>query len=174
MSTDEATTRPVIPPADTRVPAPASPTAARPTRGVPATRAQWFRVTRLHALRTRRRIHSNRHVSRVYRVSVGVVGALVIVAGLIMVPLPGPGWLVVFCGIAVIASEFAWAHRLLCWARLKLHVWTHWLAAQPRWVGLLIGTATCVCVCACVWGVLRLAGIPDWVPARLAHLTLLD
>ena len=65
----------------------------------------------------RRRIRANPHSNRVYRTVVGVVGALITVAGLLMVPLPGPGWLVVFIGIGVLASEVHWAPRLLDFGR---------------------------------------------------------
>jgi uncharacterized protein (TIGR02611 family) len=30
-----------------------------------------------------------------------------------MLVLPGPGWAVIFLGLAVLATEYAWAHRLL-------------------------------------------------------------
>ena len=40
----------------------------------------------------RRRIRSNPHSHRVYRTVVGILGTVVMVAGLVMVPFPGPGW----------------------------------------------------------------------------------
>ena len=47
------------------------------------------------------------------RVAVAVVGAALVVAGLAMMVLPGPGILVIALGFAVLATEFAWAHRAL-------------------------------------------------------------
>ena len=35
-----------------------------------------------------------------YRIAVGVLGASVVVIGFILIPLPGPGWLIVFAGLA--------------------------------------------------------------------------
>ncbi len=32
--------------------------------------------------------------------------------GVRLVPLPGPGWLIVFLGLAILGTEFAWARRL--------------------------------------------------------------
>ena len=32
--------------------------------------------------------------------------------GLVLVPLPGPGWVVVALGVALLGTEFAWAARL--------------------------------------------------------------
>jgi uncharacterized protein (TIGR02611 family) len=43
---------------------------------------------------------------------VGVAGATVILVGIPMIPLFGPGWLVVFTGLAILATEFAWAGRV--------------------------------------------------------------
>src|SRR5829696_7554299 len=37
-----------------------------------------------------------------YRIAVGVFGGGLALIGLVLVPLPGPGWLVVFLGLAVL------------------------------------------------------------------------
>ena len=47
------------------------------------------------------------------RMAVFVVGCAVIAAGVAMLVLPGPGLLVVVAGLAILATEFAWAERLL-------------------------------------------------------------
>ena len=47
------------------------------------------------------------------RIVVGVLGAILVGGGLLLVPLPGPGWLIVFAGLALLATEFAWAARAL-------------------------------------------------------------
>lgn len=46
------------------------------------------------------------------RTAVGAAGSSLVVVGLVLVPLPGPGWAVVLSGMAVLGSEFAWAERL--------------------------------------------------------------
>ncbi len=57
-------------------------------------------------------------VVRTLRVAVvGVVGAALLVAGAVMLVLPGPGLLVIVAGLAVLATEFAWAERWLRRAR---------------------------------------------------------
>ena len=43
------------------------------------------------------------------RIAVTVVGAALVVLGLAMLVLPGPGLLVVFAGFAVLATEYVWA-----------------------------------------------------------------
>ncbi|GIG29680.1 PGPGW domain-containing protein [Cellulomonas marina] len=41
-----------------------------------------------------------------YRVLVAVVGGATVVAGIAMLVLPGPGWLAIFLGLSILASEF--------------------------------------------------------------------
>ena len=47
------------------------------------------------------------------RIAVFVLGGALVVGGLAMLVLPGPGILVVIAGLAVLATEFAWAEHLL-------------------------------------------------------------
>ncbi|MFN6122071.1 MAG: PGPGW domain-containing protein, partial [Actinomycetes bacterium] len=47
------------------------------------------------------------------RLAVFVVGVAILGAGAAMVVLPGPGVLVMLVGLAVLATEFAWAERAL-------------------------------------------------------------
>ena len=47
------------------------------------------------------------------RLIVAVVGGTVVLCGLTMVVLPGPALLVIPLGLVILASEFAWARRLL-------------------------------------------------------------
>ncbi len=44
---------------------------------------------------------------------VGVIGGTLILIGIILIFLPGPATLVIFLGLAVLASEFIWAKLLL-------------------------------------------------------------
>ncbi len=57
-----------------------------------------------------------------YRLGVAVVGTLLILAGLVMIPLPipGPGWGSFFLGLGVLSTEFAWAHRVTSFVVAKL------------------------------------------------------
>ncbi len=51
------------------------------------------------------------------RAIIAVVGFTVVALGALMIVTPGPGWLVIFIGLSVLAVEFVWARRLL--KRLK-------------------------------------------------------
>lgn len=55
-----------------------------------------------------------------WQAGVFVAGLAVVVAGVIMLPLPGPGWLVIFAGMAIWATEFVWAQLVLRWTRRKV------------------------------------------------------
>lgn len=52
-----------------------------------------------------------------WRVGVVVVGAALLLGGLVMMVTPGPGLLLIVAGLAVLASEFAWAEAMLERAR---------------------------------------------------------
>ena len=108
----------------------------------------------------RDRIKANPALGLAYRIGVGVLGAAVVVLGLMLVPLPGPGWLIVFVGLGILASEFAWAERLLHYARARVRGWTAWVRRQSLPVRLLIGTVTLVAVVLAVWGYIAWRGIP--------------
>jgi uncharacterized protein (TIGR02611 family) len=47
------------------------------------------------------------------RLMVFIAGAAVLLAGLAMLALPGPGVLVIILGLVILATEFAWAERVL-------------------------------------------------------------
>jgi uncharacterized protein (TIGR02611 family) len=89
------------------------------------------------------------------KIIVGVLGAAIIVTGLIMVPFPGPGWLVVFAGLAVLATEFAWASRLLHIAKEKVVAATDWLKRQNWFVRIVAGVLTLIVAAAIVWTTVR-------------------
>lgn len=58
-----------------------------------------------------------------YRIGLCIVSSLVIIAGILMLVLPGPGWLTIFLGLAMLGSEFAWARRILSWLRMQVRAW---------------------------------------------------
>lgn len=90
----------------------------------------------------------------------GVVGLLVMVGGLVLLPLPGPGWLIIFLGLGILASEFAWARRLLTFVRGKVRGWTRWIARQPMIVRLLLGLVSLLVLAGIVTGYVAWGGVP--------------
>jgi uncharacterized protein (TIGR02611 family) len=65
----------------------------------------------------RERIRERRVLNNVWRLAVFTVGVSVLVAGVAMLVLPGPGWAAIFVGFAILATEFAWAQRALTSAK---------------------------------------------------------
>ncbi|GLJ90580.1 membrane protein [Streptomyces poonensis] len=55
-----------------------------------------------------------------WQVGVFVIGLAVVVAGAAMLVLPGPGWVVIFGGMAIWATEFVWAQLVLRWTKRKV------------------------------------------------------
>jgi uncharacterized protein (TIGR02611 family) len=49
-------------------------------------------------------------VRRVFRI---VAGFTLLIAGVVMIVTPGPGWIVIFLGLGLLAAEFVWARRLM-------------------------------------------------------------
>jgi uncharacterized protein (TIGR02611 family) len=106
----------------------------------------------------------HRTLDVVYRVAVGVVGGAIVLGGLALIPLPGPGWLIVFGGLALLATEFAWAGRLLDFARGKVRGWTQWVGRQSLAVRAGIGLVGLLLVAGAVWAYLAIQGVPGWLP----------
>ncbi|GAB1334579.1 TIGR02611 family protein [Streptomyces sp. E-15] len=70
--------------------------------------------------RAPRFVQSRRLLHLSWQVGVFVLGLAVVVAGIIMLPLPGPGWVVIFGGMAIWATEFVWAQLVLRWTKRKV------------------------------------------------------
>ena len=61
----------------------------------------------------RRRRHSNPAVALTRKVVVTTVGSAVMLAGVIMLVTPGPAFVLIPVGLAILATEWAWADRWL-------------------------------------------------------------
>ena len=85
------------------------------------------------------------------RVIIGILGGLVTLLGLVLVPYPGPGWLIVFAGLGILATEFDFAARILRYARRKYDAWARWVKKQNLFVRILILSTTGLVVAVTVW-----------------------
>jgi uncharacterized protein (TIGR02611 family) len=56
-----------------------------------------------------------RHIqhSMPYRVLFVLLAFAILIGGLALIPLPGPGWAIVFLGLGMLALEFKWAENLM-------------------------------------------------------------
>jgi uncharacterized protein (TIGR02611 family) len=86
----------------------------------------------------------------VLRIGVAIAGALVIAVGIVLLPLPGPGWAIIFFGIAIWAIEFRWAKRLLLYAKARVLEWRTWYTRQSWPTRILVGAATAIVVLAII------------------------
>ncbi|MFD4970979.1 TIGR02611 family protein [Streptomyces sp. NPDC058424] len=65
-------------------------------------------------------VRSRRVLHLGWQVGIFLAGLLVVIAGVVMLALPGPGWLVIFGGMAIWATEFVWAQLVLRWTKRKV------------------------------------------------------
>jgi len=59
-------------------------------------------------------------VRHVKKIIIGLIGFPLIIVGLILIPLPGPGLLIMLAGLIVLSNEFDWAQKYVDKARLQL------------------------------------------------------
>src|SRR4029077_12910224 len=69
-----------------------------------------------------RRYKSKTTMQRIKRIVVTVVGGTVLALGIALIVLPGPAFIVMPGGLAILAIEFAWARRWLRSARAILRL----------------------------------------------------
>lgn len=85
------------------------------------------------------------------KVLVGIVGGVVALVGLVLVPYPGPGWLIVFAGLAILSTEFEFAQKVLDYAKGKYDAWVEWLKRQPLPIRAVVIALTGLVVLATMW-----------------------
>jgi uncharacterized protein (TIGR02611 family) len=100
----------------------------------------------------RRRIRAHRVGLILWRAMIIVVSTVVIAIGIVLLAIPGPGWLIIFAGLGILSSEFTWAARLLRFARRQVSRWTHWVADRGRGVQILLGALGLLILAAVVAG----------------------
>ncbi|MFE9441661.1 TIGR02611 family protein [Streptomyces sp. NPDC006602] len=65
-------------------------------------------------------VQARRMLHLSWQVGIFVIGLAVVALGIVMLPLPGPGWVVIFGGMAIWATEFVWAQLVLRWTKRKV------------------------------------------------------
>lgn len=116
----------------------------------------------------RRRIRANPRHHRIYRAFVGAVGVTLLLLAGATGWLPGPGGIpLALVGLAVLASEFEFAQRVLDWAKRLAHTFTSWTARQPVWIRVGGAVLTAAGVLGGMWLTLRVFGLPGWAPGQV-------
>jgi uncharacterized protein (TIGR02611 family) len=106
--------------------------------------------SRLGAFRERVRALPGGRIA--WRIAVTVVGVAVMAGGIVLLPLPGPGWLVIFAGLGILATEYEWAARLLQWVRRQVTRWTRWAVRRPLWLRIVGGLVSLLVLAALAVG----------------------
>jgi len=106
---------------------------------------------RVRAIRARAR---STPVGRVlWRLGVTVLGGLVIAVGIVLLPLPGPGWVIIFGGLGILATEYASAARLLTAVRRFVTRMGDWVRARGLFLQIIFGVLSVAFLAAVVLGV---------------------
>ncbi len=96
-------------------------------------------------------MRARRTLDVAFRSCVGLVGGLLLAAGIVMLLYPGPGWLVVFTALAILGTEFSWARRMLHHARVQYDRWDTWMRRQNPLVRLGVIGLSGIVVLATLW-----------------------
>lgn len=140
-------------------------------------RTDFLNTARTAVLKSRERARQNPLFNNLWRIGVGVSGLLVVLLGLLLVPLPGPGWAIVAVGVLIWATEFKWARGALDRLRFAMRT-SKKVITHPRlrlfWniFSLVLGIALIVVV---VWYLLTYGAsfegfrqLQDWVFDQIA------
>lgn len=82
---------------------------------------------------------------------IGFLGWAVLLLGIVMIPYPGPGWVVVFIGLSILATEFDWARDVHDYAHGKYDLWQEWLVRQPVYIKAIFWSLTAATIIVTMW-----------------------
>jgi uncharacterized protein (TIGR02611 family) len=99
-------------------------------------------------LRARRETHKEH--GRIYRGAFVLAGLTLLLGGIAMLVLPGPAFVVIPIGLAILSLEFVWAERMLDTALEKADAAKHKAAEASRTQKILSGAATAAGIAAAV------------------------
>jgi uncharacterized protein (TIGR02611 family) len=89
------------------------------------------------------------------RIAITIVGFAVLIAGVIMMVTPGPGVVAILAGLAILASEYAWAERALDKAKQGGKVVVDQATASPARIVLSVLLTLGGIAAVILWVVLR-------------------
>ncbi|QQS22117.1 TIGR02611 family protein [Candidatus Saccharibacteria bacterium] len=104
------------------------------------------------------------------KILIGFSGWAVLLVGVIMIPYPGPGWVVVFIGLSILATEFEWASDAHNYVHTKYDAWQKWLVSQPFFIKALFWCLTALTVVVTVWLLNGYGLLASWAGLNLPWL----
>jgi uncharacterized protein (TIGR02611 family) len=123
-------------------------------------------------IRWRRAVRTNAVTGPLYRVVVAVLGLALIIAGIPMVPLIGPGWAVIFIGLFLWSTEFLWARRVTQFVKAEVKAFDQYVRALPWKAKIPMLLLSAAFGWFCFWGALLITGVPGWAPDQVEELLL--
>ena len=106
----------------------------------------------IEKLEARRATHRDR--GRLYRIGFGVIGTAVLIGGVVMLVTPGPAFVLIPIGLAMLSLEFVWAEKLLEKSLEQAQIAQEKAAQTTTTQRVLVGIATALAIAACVLAVL--------------------
>ena len=106
----------------------------------------------IERLEARRASHRERHP--LFRLAFGIAGVVVTLAGLVMLVTPGPAFVLIPIGLAMLSMEFVWAERLLAKSLEQAAVAQQRAARTTRGERIFMAVGTVLAIIACVLAVL--------------------
>jgi uncharacterized protein (TIGR02611 family) len=106
----------------------------------------------IEKLEARRATHRER--GRLFRIGFGLVGLLVLLGGIVMLVTPGPAFVLIPIGLAMLSLEFVWAEQLLERSLEHAQVAQEKAAQTTRAQRILAAIATVLAIAACLLAVL--------------------
>jgi uncharacterized protein (TIGR02611 family) len=106
----------------------------------------------IEKLEAQRETHRERN--RLVRIAFGIAGMLVLVAGVIMLVTPGPAFVLIPIGLAMLSLEFVWAEQLLERSLEQAQIAQEKAAQTTRLQRILGAVAALLALAACVLAVL--------------------
>ena len=106
----------------------------------------------IEKLEAHRATHRDR--GRFYRIGFAVVGAAILIGGVVMLITPGPAFVLIPIGLAMLSLEFVWAERLLEKSLEQAQIAQEKAAQTTRTQRVLGAIAGLLAVAACVLAVL--------------------
>jgi uncharacterized protein (TIGR02611 family) len=100
----------------------------------------------IERLEAQRETHRERN--RLFRIGFGIVGLLVLLGGLVMLVTPGPAFVLIPIGLAMLSLEFVWAERLLEKSLEQAQIAQEKAAQTTRTQRILVGVATALALAA--------------------------
>lgn len=123
-------------------------------------------------IRWRRALRTHPVTGPVYRTFIAALGLTLIIAGIPMVPLVGPGWAVIFIGLFLWSTEFIWARRVTQFVKAEVKTFEQYARALPWKFKVPLMLLSAAFGWFCFWLALLITGVPGWFPDQAEDLLL--